>query len=97
MPFSGPIIESLGHRPPRDQDMMYTSIQDPNTHPVDTGDTEETTGDIVVLSNGRVSRVMKIFEIHLFAFAVGKVTLHVRTHNSFCLVTECCLDAKGHL
>ena len=79
MPFSGPIIESLGHRPPRDQDMMYTSIQNPNTHPVDTG-------DIVVLSNGRVSRVMKIFEIHLFAFAVGKVTLHVRTNNSFCCV-----------
>ena len=31
----------------------------------------------VVLSNGRVNRVMKIFEVHGFAFKTGTISLNV--------------------
>ena len=48
----------------------WTSIENPANL--------EFEGGIVVLGNGRVTRVMKIFEVHLFAFAAGHVTLHVR-------------------
>ena len=72
----GPNLVSLGHRPPRGTPERVT-IKNPSS----LGSVDK-----VVLSNGRVTRVMKIFEIHGFAFETGIISLHVRYiwNDNFC-------------
>ena len=73
---TGPQLTFFGHPPPRDHkrigdyfDLSKATISNPSI-----GDTPEN----VILSNGRVNKLMKILEVRGFAFETGTITIHVR-------------------
>ena len=63
----GPKLVSFGHPPPRGG-TTNAAVDNP---------TGLESLDKVVLSNGRVNRAMKIFEIQGFAFEAGTIEVHV--------------------
>ena len=74
--LTGPLLTFLGHPPPRQDKDIFGS--DLSRAPILDPSTLDSIPENVILSNGRVKKLMQIFEIRGFAFQTGTITFHVR-------------------